>query len=308
MQPKNDQALCSDCHLGLAERSGGASPLPDIGDFAHSHPEFKVTLPDWNAAGGYEPRRVSLDLPGLSERSGLAFPHDLHLAAEGIKGPEGNRVLECGSCHRMEPGGGLMEPVDFESMCQDCHTLGFDVTEPDRQVPHGKVDEILFMLDEFYARRALDGEIRDPTAPANLRTRRRPGQPVTREIRQEAFAWARDKARQVGETLFTGRACVVCHEVRPGAGEEPPWVVAPVRVAGEWFPKAGFPHQRHATMACSDCHQAERSDSSTDLLLPGIADCRTCHGGGDGGDNLLSSSCIACHGYHESPLLLMREL
>lgn len=193
-------------------------------------------------------------------------------------------------------------------MCQDCHRLTFDVTEPQRQVPHAKIEEILYMLDEFYARRALEGEIKDPTAPATVRTRRRPGQPVTREIRQEALTWARDKARRTGESLFTGTACSTCHAVTPGRSADDPWMVAPVRVAGVWFPKAHFDHGSHTTMACADCHAAAQSDASQDLLLPDIANCRGCHAGEHGAGNRLSSSCTACHGYHESGELLLKNL
>ena len=315
-----DQALCADCHATLSQRvaehadasgaKAGAVSLSaaDVTDFGMDHPEFRVSLPEWSADGQYAPRRVALGSSGVAERSGLKFPHDLHLAPEGIRGPDGDRVLVCASCHRPDAGGATMQPVDFESMCQDCHRLTFDITEPGRQVPHAKIEEILYTLDEFYARRALEGEIKDPTAPATVRTRRRPGQPVTREIRQEALTWARDKARRTGESLFTGTACSVCHAVTPGRTADEPWMVAPVRVAGIWFPKAHFDHGSHTTMACGDCHAAEQSSASQDVLLPDIANCRQCHAGEDGGGNLLSSGCIACHGYHESGELLLRDL
>ncbi|HET6604142.1 MAG TPA: cytochrome c3 family protein [Xanthomonadaceae bacterium] len=305
---RNDQALCSGCHQDLPERTAGASTLEDAADFGRSHPQFSVTLPAWDEQGQYTPRRVSLNEQPLDERSGLKFPHDTHLDPAGIEAPDGTRVLQCASCHAPEPGGAKMLPVDFETMCQDCHRLTFDITEPERQVPHAKIQEILYMLDEFYARRALDGEIRDPTAPDSVRTRRRPGQPVTREIRQEALTWARDKARRVGESLFTGQACSVCHVVSPGREVDQPWMVAPVRVAGVWFTKARFDHRSHTTMACGDCHEAARSHESRNVLIPDIANCRQCHGGEKGGTGLLGSSCTECHGYHESAHLLQRDL
>jgi hypothetical protein len=182
------------------------------------------------------------------------------------------------------------------------------VTEPEREVPHAKIQEIIYTLDEFYARRALEGEIKDPTAPTNLRTRRRPGQPVTPEIRQEALSWARDKSRTVGESLFTGRACSVCHSVTPGRQADEPWKVAPVRVAGVWFPKSHFDHASHTTMECADCHKAETSTVSGNLLLPNIESCRTCHAGEAGAPDRLRSGCTSCHGYHESAHLLQGEL
>ena len=304
---RKDQALCADCHDDLSGKSQGASKLASITDFGKAHPEFKVSLPAWDPKGNFTPQRTELK-PGLEEKSGVKFPHDAHLTADGLSAPDGREVLVCASCHKPDASGTKMQPVDFESMCQRCHKLTFDVTEPEREVPHAKIQEIIYTLDEFYARRALEGEIKDPTAPPNLRTRRRPGQPVTPEIRQEALSFARDKSRTVGESLFTGRACSVCHAVSPGRQADEPWMVAPVRVAGVWFPKSHFDHASHTTMACADCHKAETSDASSDLLLPDIASCRACHAGEAGGHDKLKSGCISCHGYHESSHLLQKQL
>ncbi len=304
---REDQALCADCHTDLSARSAGASKLSPVTDFGTLHPQFKVALPAWNAQGVFTPQRTELE-PGLQEKSGLKFPHETHLTPDGLSAPDGRQVLVCASCHQPDASGSKMLPVDFETMCQSCHKLTFDVTEPERQVPHGKIEEIIYTLDEFYAKRALDGEIKDPTAPPNLRTRRRAGQPVTPEVRQEALTYARDKARSVGESLFTGRACSVCHAVTPGREAQAPWMVAPVRVAGVWFPKSHFDHASHGTMQCASCHRADTSKSSSDLLLPDIESCRTCHAGEAGGHDRLRSGCISCHGYHESSQLLQKEL
>ncbi len=304
---REDQALCADCHVGLAASTGGASKLPDVSDFGLDHPQFQVSLPAWDRAGVFTPTRVPLT-DDLEENSGLKFPHDKHLDVEGLNAPSGRRVLDCASCHQPDAGKAIMKPVDFETMCQDCHALTFDVTQPERQVPHARIQEIIYMLDEFYANRALSGDVQDAAAPDSLRVRRRPGQAPTPAERQLALTWARDKARQVGESLFTGRACTVCHAVTPGRTAEEPWMVAPVRVAGVWFPKARFDHGSHTTMVCADCHQAKESSSSQNLLLPDIADCQTCHAGEAGGHDKLESGCIACHGYHESPHLLQSDL
>jgi hypothetical protein len=304
---RGDQSLCSDCHTGLSARTAGTSTLEDASDFGLDHPPFKVSLPRWDTEGKLLPERVAL-VPGLEERSGLKFPHDVHLDRDGLKAPDGLQVLECSSCHIPDAGGAAMQPVDFEGMCQSCHALSFDITAPERQVPHARITEIFYMLDEFYARRALEGEVVDQSAPTSLRTRRLPGQAVEPQQRQLALTWARDKARQVGESLFTGKACTVCHQVAPGRSTEEPWSVAPVRVAGIWFPKSDFDHASHTTMACADCHAAASSNTSQDLLLPDIANCRQCHAGEQGGHDRLQSGCVSCHGYHASEHLLQADL
>jgi hypothetical protein len=300
---RGDQRLCSDCHSGLTARTAGASTLEDATDFGLDHPAFKVALPRWDAEGNFAPERLTLSSE-VTERSGLKFPHDLHLDRDGVNAPDGRRVLECSSCHVPDASGAAMQPVDFESMCQSCHALSFDITAPQREVPHARISEIFYMLDEFYARRALEGEVVDASAPTSLRTRRLPGQAIEPQQRQLALTWARDKARQVGESLFTGKACTVCHQVAPGRSTEEPWSVAPVRVNGIWFPNSNFDHASHTTMVCADCHAAASSNSSQDLLLPQITNCRQCHAGEQGGHDKLESGCVSCHDYHASKHLL----
>lgn len=292
------QSLCSDCHIGLADRVGGASTLADYGDFAALHPQFHVELPRIDPASGALTAERIVWQEGLREASGLRFPHRVHLAPEGLRAPGGTRILGCADCHQPEPGGARMQPIDFETHCQDCHRLAFDPGAPDLQVPHARVPEILFMLESFYARQALEGEVRDAEAPISLRMRRRPGQPIAREEREEALSWAREKARRVGESLFMGRACAVCHEVTPPAASIDTWRIAPVRVAGAWYRKARFDHGRHTAFACADCHAAAESDASSDVLIPGIENCRGCHGGEDPVPQRVQSPCIACHVYH----------
>jgi hypothetical protein len=307
---RDDQILCDDCHRDLKSRTGNASTLADVADFGTAHPEFMVNLPAWTPAGEFAPKRTLL-AAGLQEQSGLEFPHDVHLDPKGLNTPGGIRKLECESCHVPDQGQDIMKPVDFETMCQDCHRLDFDVLEPERQVPHGKVPEVIYMLDEFYARRALEGGYNDTTAPIVVQQRRRPGQSMTRQEQVEALAWARDKARTIGESLFTGRACTTCHAVSPGKAGGEPWIIAPVRVAGIWYAKSHFTHDAHDTtvdsMTCESCHAARESKAATDLLIPGIDNCRQCHGG-EASDELVPTTCIQCHAYHEHEALILSEL
>ena len=56
---RTDQRLCSDCHIALKARTQNASAFEDVGDFGKSHPEFKIDLPGWDAAGKFAPQRVT---------------------------------------------------------------------------------------------------------------------------------------------------------------------------------------------------------------------------------------------------------
>ncbi len=305
---RTDQRLCADCHGDLRARTAGASKLPDVSDFTKQHPEFRLNLPAWDVNGDFVPQTVTWN-KDLSEASGLKFNHKKHLVAKGLSTPTGHQVLTCAKCHQPEPGGARMKPIAFETICYECHALGFDTLAPDRQVPHGKVAAVIYTLNEYYANRALEGGYADARAPTIVQQRRRPGQPPqSRAEKQEALAWARERAEQATQTLFTDKACVTCHTVTAPLGPDSTWKIAPVRVSGAWYVDASFPHARHTTMDCEDCHaDASKSTRASDLLIPGIETCRQCHGG-EHSDNKVRSTCIDCHSFHRADALMQANL
>ncbi len=300
-----DQRLCADCHADLKTRTRGASAVVDIADFGNAHPEFHVNLPGWSAANLFTPKSMPWTA-GLKENSGLKFNHQIHLKSGGLNTPGGRKTLDCVNCHVADAGGAAMKPIAFETMCHECHQLGFDTLAPEREVPHAKVEAVVYTLDEYFARRALEGGYADARAPTIVQERRRPGSPpLSRQETVEALAWARDRSREAARTVFTGKACVTCHTVTPPGPTSAEWNVAPVRVSGLWYVEAKFTHAKHETMTCADCHAgAETSKASNDLLIPGIDNCRQCHAGANSSGKV-SSTCIACHDYHRSPLLTL---
>jgi len=304
---RTDQRLCADCHGDLKTRTHGASTFADVRDFGGAHPEFKLDLPAWDANGRFVPQRTTF-AADLHEDSGLKFNHLKHLTPDGLNTPQGHRVLDCANCHVADAGGAKMRPVKFETMCHDCHTLGFDTLAPDREVPHGKVAEVIYMLNEYYAKVALEGGYLDAKSPVIVQERRRPGAPpLSQQQQAEALAWARERTREVTESLFTGRACTTCHRVTPPRDATDTWHVAPVRVSGVWYADAKFTHARHTTVDCAHCHAARQSQQASDLLIPGIANCRECHGGAHA-TGKVPTTCIACHDYHQSATLNLGTL
>ena len=133
--------------------------------------------------------------------------------------------------------------------------------------------------------------------------RRRPGTPLSEDVRLEALAWAEARASEVADIVIGKTLCATCHVVERATGGD--WKVAPVRIAKVWFPKARFHHESHASTACADCHRAEESKYSQDVLLTGIATCQECHGGEDATAKL-PSACTMCHVFHRPELGLMR--
>ena len=296
---RRDQRLCADCHANLKANTKNASSFDDVKDFGKAHPEFKLNLPNWDANGKFVPQRVSY-APNLKENSGLKFNHEKHLKADGLNTPKGRRTLDCASCHVPEPGGAKMRPVNFEAMCHDCHTLGFDTLAPAREVQHGK------------------GGYLDAKAPTIVQERRRPGSPpLSQQEKAEALAWARERTAQVtnnlfgaggvaGQTASDATGCALCHKVTAPSAANSAWQVAAVRVSGVWYAEATFTHAKHTTVKCESCHDARKSKESSDVLIPGIDNCRACHGGAYAKDKV-GTTCIACHNYHQSTTLKLGQ-
>ena len=298
----NQERFCARCHGDLQARTAQATVL-DAADFGTDHPEFRPTVVVDNRVPLL--RRVSLAEPELlKEQSGLWFPHDKHLkgrAEGGVRSPQGNVVLDCADCHRPEPGGVGMAPLNMERDCARCHSLAFDPARPERTLPHGQPAEAQEMVRDFYARVALEGGYEaDQAAPAVVR--RRPGTPLDEQERREALAWASSRAEQVLQAAFGKAMCGYCHTVLGDAatGRD----VAPVRLADRWLSKGRFDHSHHRDSACETCHAARTSASATDVLLPRLETCRTCHGGETATDKV-PSTCVMCHSFHVDGLPAM---
>ncbi|MCK4742729.1 MAG: FHA domain-containing protein [Sulfuriflexus sp.] len=299
---RRDEGLCGDCHKDLDTTTG--TDLTNVQDFGNNHPDFKATMFRFDArAKTFSTNREALkDKP--VETSNLKFPHDKHLTVEGVDAPGGSRVMVCADCHQAEPGGIGMKPIVMKDHCSECHRLEFEADIPDRIVPHGNLEHILYTLTEYYGNLALKGGYDDLDAPAVVRNRRRPGQRITKRERKDAFLWAKQKAFDVGEDLFEDRVCSTCHDVTKVSdgnlrdGDAPKWEIAPVRLADTWLPKARFVHNKHQTMQCTDCHDAAKSEESGDVLIPAIDNCQQCHAGTEAAHNKIESTCVDCHGFH----------
>lgn len=301
-----DSGLCTDCHGRLDELMLGTE-LVNVSDFDRSHPEFQPSIIQDPLTGVVQRHPIGGSVP-LKENSGLIFPHDSHLLVTNpddpqgpkirgaVRGPNGPELLECASCHVPEPGGAGFRPVDMETQCADCHELKFDKHAPERLLPHGKPAEINAMVRDFYAKAGLRGGYPDPEGPPAIR--RRPGTPLEPEVMDDVVAWAERTAEDKLRFVFGKSLCASCHLVEtPTESISGEWDVVPVRVTDRWLPKGEFHHQKHSSVDCATCHEAERSEMSSDVLLPSIAECRTCHAN-EGTVAKVSSPCTECHIFH----------
>ena len=95
-----------------------------------------------------------------------------------------------------------------------------------------------------------------------------------------------DDVRRTAAALTAG--CVKCHELDRLR-------LSPVMAAQPRLAAARFSHEPHvARLACTSCHTTtERSTLASDVNLPGISTCQSCHG-----QRTAPGSCVACHIYH----------
>jgi predicted CXXCH cytochrome family protein len=287
------QSLCVDCHGDLNKHGDLPSNLTDVTDFGTDHPEFRPTIlreDEW--------WRIALGDPELKHDGGLKFSHAGHLKPEGVDGLNGKKtVLECADCHQPEPGGAYMLPIEMERDCQSCHQLNFDPALPERTVPHGDLPQLLTFLNEFYALQALQGGYESADAPTTVKRRRRPDERVSGREQQDALRWAKTKAETMVREVIEARICATCHIVTAEANSAFGWVINPIYQPTRWLTLSRFNHAKHDTRPCGDCHAAVKSEVADDVLLPGVEDCRECHGGAKSRDKY-ASSCTVCHQFH----------
>jgi predicted CXXCH cytochrome family protein len=297
-----DDRLCTDCHASGDGRMAGSS-LRAVSGFPDGHPPFRVTVV--KTATGPVLERV--DLSGASPPKSLAtlkFPHDAHLKQAGVLSPKGLVKLDCASCHTPDAGRQGFMPTRFESDCGWCHTLKFDPRAPERSVPHGDPDAVHAYLRDAYARIALDGGDAEIAAGA---PRLRVGQPVTEAERLELRAWVQQRVDAAVDLVFDPkRGCGSCHiATRKGATVS----IEPVVVLDSHLPKTRFDHGQHFTMGCGECHNAAKSNDSSDVLIPDLANCVACHGSADA-TLKVPSDCTSCHGFHihgTAPMTKIRQ-
>lgn len=288
MEPAAQQ-FCADCHGSLDSRLPDTK-LGNAGDFGKSHPQFQAAV--FTTMGSEATKRISL-AGRPREASGLRFNHDEHLSTRGgvakmaISLGQYGAPLECKDCHTPAPDGVGFQPIVMEDDCESCHSLVYDkVGNTFRTLRHGDVAQMRADL------LAMD------RAPRSAITtgRRRPG-----EIGDSSRATYPNFGPPVRNYTSIARAmskdgvCGECHyaiSTPQGPG------VMPVNLQSRYMLNGRFDHIDHRQEKCESCHKATTSSSASDLLLPGIATCRECHGGQADAKADVPSSCAMCHSYH----------
>jgi hypothetical protein len=200
-----------------------------------------------------------------------------------------------------------MAPVTFANACASCHLLSFDKRFSEG-VPHDKPEVIhAFLKEKFqdYAAAHL-AELRSPRDPDRDIT----GKPLAPRLHTlTAAQWVAARTSDA-EQLLWRKTCLQCHQLSFDRNGSLPHVqqaaassdavlphIAEATVTTPWMPHAKFNHEAHAGFTCVSCHEkALRSSDSSDVLLPGIKTCQTCHASGP---EHAESRCYECHTYHD---------
>jgi hypothetical protein len=201
-------------------------------------------------------------------------------------------------------------PPKFATTCAACHLLTFD-ERFDVGVPHDKPEVVhAFLAKKFQEYIAAH--------PAEVRVVRDPSRDLTEEPLQPEVRiltpaqWVAERTAEA-EELLSRKTCKQCHlyethvdssivriPTRLESGSETAGSlpdIAPAKTTMRWLPHAKFDHDAHRSFTCTSCHaKALSSTETSDVLIPGIENCTTCHAPGP---EHAESRCFECHTYHD---------
>src|SRR4051812_16789282 len=239
----------------------------------------------------------------------LRFNHQRHLNGPDIPQVNGKK-LDCGYCHKPDVEGRFMQRISFAANCQACHSLQFDMKNPEMQLPHGDATAVrgyLHSLPTHYADLATQKGINQPAQIqtfvaqqiAQLRDQVHSGEELERRVFFTVDPYKPQPGVAGTRAAFYG--CAFCHEVKPQAALVPA-ITKPVLV-DRWMTRAHFNHAKHAAVACDTCHHATQSRETSDVLMPVKANCVSCHST----QGKVSSECMTCHTYHAPPQVIATQ-
>jgi hypothetical protein len=304
---------CASCHDNPATMEASAEKgMPrDWTEFQrHPHPAqqivFEIPRPPrgytqtfasfWDGHPEFQLKREPVRDPDV-----LKFNHQRHFAPDIP--PINGQKLECTYCHQPDSEGRYNNRrITFVAQCQACHSLQFDPENPELTLPHGNTTAVrgfLQTLPTQYAELAVKKGMRRPEEIQDfvtrqmlqLRARVLSGENFERQVffvadpyKPQPGSGPRERASFYG--------CALCHDVQPVANAAP-FIAKPVFV-DRWMPQAKFDHAKHRSVQCNNCHRATQSRLTSDVLMPGISNCVTCHSP----KGKVVAECSTCHSYH----------
>jgi hypothetical protein len=327
---------CAQCHGNLAAHATISAMPVHVHSFNRDHPDFAAVAKDirdpgtirLNHAIHLKPIRRGPNGPSVQLQCGdchrdattaASWPYSdakYASASHAYSDQDELRVAATGGLAPRNPKTGreLMAPVKFATACAACHSLTFD-KHFDEGVPHDAPEVVhAFVTKKFQEYIA--------THPGDLRVIRDPargltGKPLPPDVRVlTPVQWVAERTTDA-EQLLWRKTCKQCHTIGLNPKDQPAHLaqtavtasatdplsaralprIEHAKITLRWLTHAKFDHDAHRGFTCISCHEkALTSTESSDVLLPGIATCQTCHA--PGADHA-ESRCFECHTYHD---------
>ncbi|MGA3298806.1 MAG: hypothetical protein ABSD87_01865 [Candidatus Acidiferrales bacterium] len=303
---------CTQCHANLHTAGAATHFAQSVTHFDGDHPEFAAL-------------RLGSGDPGT-----IKFNHAVHLK-HNLRGPSGLVDLDCRDCHRpavansalkygapagpetgsaplsayqpaiaekslppsMDYRRAYMSPIAYAKHCVACHGLQFD-PHFQESAPHDTPEVIhAFLMKKFQG--YIPSHLSELRVAAPVPERDLPQKPLPIAFRiLSQQQWVDLKVAE-SEQLLWRKTCAQCHALS-FVKQSPLPLVAYSNITKRWFQHAVFDHDTHKLLKCVECHsQATTSRDTSDVLIPGIKTCQTCH---HAGSNSAESRCFECHTYH----------
>jgi hypothetical protein len=297
---------CVDCH-GDLKRMDGAVPTiaVKVTSFARDEHDAKGTHPEINWP---------------KDTGTVRFNHDLH-TQQGVLRRNGEREkLACASCHKSSPSddseenGRYMKPVKYDLHCARCHPLSVAIfaegmDEPTRRAaalfakqpaPHKEPTVIRSELQKRY----LTFEKSHPNVLKSIwpgeREHPLPLGNQGRAVQGRSAPWQKVQMAEAERGLFSGGGgCRYCHQPEgPWRPDELPKFV-PSAVPPRWLTHSLFSHAKHSDTECRKCHEVANHQKTSDVMMPKLETCQSCHNKPGMEPGKASSDCVQCHRYHD---------
>ena len=317
---------CTQCHRDLERAAttavGFVSEISQFEAGAGGHPEFALLRPADDRIGERHHARSIAQVIDAGEgtakwvdRGGLKFTHQLHLDPSRVLGPDRKPTqLTCSDCH-VASSDGYMQPINYERNCSRCHPLKIvDPFSKIGELPHSSVEEVRGVIRGRLARLMEQPSSKPADSGPETRLPRFPRPAKLSADQERDLAAELERADHAIFGMEAKGACSRCHYFVQQNGE---WNVHTTNpnfpdeqsaatqdrvvemVPSRWMRHATFNHKSHRTVECAECHQAKSSNQTSDILMPSISVCRTCHGDAARTSRPhVSADCVLCHTYH----------
>jgi hypothetical protein len=213
-----------------------------------------------------------------------------------------------------------MQPINFDNHCAACHPLQVQTVLDKKQnyalekaatafnkqpIAHPKSGENVSTVQALLRDRFLDFALKnagllklnqildaEPERPLA-------GHPHTQSFSKDEWQWAQSQLDIAAKRLFSDNdGCKRCHDLKLAADPKSLPDLGKPSIPSRWLGHSVFSHKSHQMLNCADCHiGAHASAKTSDVLMPKIATCQSCHSPSAGA----RSDCVECHKFHQHP-------